>query len=95
MDLGCVRQTSFCFTVCVFFKQCFSFWKSLSQYLDKLPNESKSLTKLIQSNAIKLLKQEIKVDTHAAGVSARLMASVIVIRAEELMQHCSASENSL
>lgn len=55
-------------------------WESLSKYLDELPGESKRLAKQIQSEAVKLSKKEVRAGKHSADMSARSMASAIVLR---------------
>lgn len=49
-------------------------------YLDLLPDDKKSLVKLIHTEATKLSKQQINAGRHGADSSARAMTSLIVLR---------------
>lgn len=53
--------------------------ENLSQHLEKLPDEAKSLVQLIQGEAIKVSKQEINAGKHTADLASRSMASGIIL----------------
>lgn len=55
-------------------------WENITQHLDTLSDDKRSLVKLIQTEGIKIGKQQISAACHLVDTASKAMASAVVLR---------------
>ncbi|XP_060116188.1 uncharacterized protein LOC132587820 [Heteronotia binoei] len=66
-------------------------WERIMQHLDTLPDDKRSLVRMLQAEGIKIGKQQINAARHLADTASRAMASAVVLRRHSWLQATAAS----
>ncbi|XP_054846389.1 uncharacterized protein LOC129336978 [Eublepharis macularius] len=67
-------------------------WEKLASYTRDLPPEQKAVVSLLQTEAVRLSKQQMNAGSHAADTAARGMASAVVLRRHSWLRSTALSQ---